>query len=152
MIEKILVPLDGSKLAEAVLPSAGELASRLNATVVLLQVLERGYHNISAKGYHYIVYPEQQMESDRSNAGDYLKNVASLLENKGVSTQLEVRYGVPADVIIKAADELNIDLIAMSTHGRSGISRWAYGSVADKVLHGGTTQILLTRALTKPNE
>jgi nucleotide-binding universal stress UspA family protein len=143
--EKILVPLDGSELAEAALPGVEELGSKLPAEVTLVQVLVQGYHNITAKGYGYVVYPEQQMESDKSTATDYLEKIGSRLQSKGVTVKIEVRYGNPAEQIIRLADEIKADMVAMSTHGRSGVNRLAFGSVAEKVLRGGNTQVLLTR-------
>ena len=65
---------------------------------------------------------------------------------EGVTASSEVRFGRPAEEIIAFANDLNVDLIAMSTHGRSGLARWAYGSVADRVLHAAKCPVLLVLA------
>ncbi len=83
----------------------------------------------------------------KNAATDYLNNVSDGLRNKKVTVMCKVSVSVnPADEIIKAEVEVNADLVAMSTHGRSGISRFAVGSVADKVLRGGTVPVLMVRA------
>ena len=96
-----------------------------------------------------ISYTEQEMEQIRQQARDYLNKVTEDIRSKKVSVKIRVGIGNSADEIIKAADEINVDLIAMSTHGRHGISRWAFGSVADKVLRGGHKPILLARVPRK---
>jgi nucleotide-binding universal stress UspA family protein len=146
MLNKALVPLDGSKESEAVIPYIEELASKLKGEVVLLQVLAQTYHVITGgEGISEIPYTDEEMEPLRASAGDYLKTVAGGLEGKGITTRSEVRVGAVAEEIIKLADELYVDMVAMSTHGRSGVSRWAFGSIADKVLHAGNTPLLLVR-------
>ena len=147
MLNKALVPLDGSKESEAAIPYIEELASKLKGEVVLLQVVAQAYRVIhgGGDGSAQIPYTEEEMEPLRASAGDYLKTVAGGLEGKGITTRSEVRVGTAADEIIKLADELYVDMVAMSTHGRSGVSRWAFGSVADKVLHAGNTPLLLVR-------
>ncbi len=123
ILNKALVPLDGSKEGEAVIPYIEELASRLKAEVLLLQVGPL-----------------------KANTEDYLEKVGGGLKGKGITTRFEVRVGDAAGEIIKLADEINADVVAMSTHGRSGISRWALGSVAERVLNAGNTPLLLVRA------
>ena len=145
ILNKALVPLDGSKEGEAVIPYIEELASRLKAEVVLLQVLSTSYHVITAEGYGYVIYTDQQMESDKAFARDYLEKVGARLKRKGVIVKSEVRLGIAAEEIIKLADEMYADVVAMSTHGRSGVGRWVFGSVADRVLHEGNTPLLLVR-------
>ena len=143
---KVLVPLDGSKESEAVIPYVQELASKLDGEVVLFLV--------AAPTYPAYILPsepvpvpvsKEEMERVRSKAKEYLEKVGSALKGKGIKTKSEVGFGSAADEIIKFADEIDADLVAMSTHGRSGLSRWAYGSVADKVLHGVTSPIFLVR-------
>ncbi|MBA7643518.1 hypothetical protein ES703_51249 [subsurface metagenome] len=72
--------------------------------------------------------------------------MADGLKGKGITTSSEVRVGTAAEEIIKAADEAKADLVAMSTHGRSGFRRWAFGSVTDKVLRAGKVPVLMARA------
>lgn len=146
ILNKALVPLDGSREGEAAVPYIAELASKLKAEVVLFQVLPPGYYTTTAEGYNYIIYPENLMASDKAHAKDYLEKVGARLKRKGVTVKSEVRFGNAAEEIIRLADEINADLVAMSTHGRSGVGRWVFGSVADRVLHEGNTPLLLVRA------
>jgi len=146
VLNKALVPLDGSKESEAVMPYIEELASKLEAEIVLIQVLERPFHVYpGGEGGALIPYTEAEMKSLSANAPSYLEEMISLLNRKGIPTRSEVRVGAAAKEIINLADETNSDLLAMSTHGKSGFSRWAFGSVADKVLHAGNTPLLLIR-------
>ena len=80
------------------------------------------------------------------SAEKYLEAVGAHLKQKGVTVKCEVRAGSEAEEIIKLATEMNSDMIAMTTHGRSGVGRWAFGGVADKVLYGSQTAVLLVRA------
>jgi nucleotide-binding universal stress UspA family protein len=135
MYDRILVPLDGSDLARAILPRVQAMAAAHGSEVVLLQVLpESG------------VLPKTAAK-ERQEAEDYLMEVEQALLKEGVKAVHTIRHG--SDVAAEIADyaEVNdIDLIAMSTHGRGGISRWVLGSVASKVLRGTTKPILLVRS------
>jgi nucleotide-binding universal stress UspA family protein len=77
---------------------------------------------------------------------DYLRGIEHQLAREGVTVSSEVRFGRPAEEIISFVKDMKIELIAMSTHGRSGLARWAYGSVADRVLHTAKCPVLLVRA------
>lgn len=146
ILNRALVPLDGSKESEAIIPNIEELASKLDAEIILLQVLERAYHMwAGGEASSLIPYTDAEMEPLKAQAASYLEEVISLLNNKGIPTRPEVRVGSPAREIIKLADETDSDMVAMSTHGKSGFSRWAFGSVAEKVLHAGNTPLLLVR-------
>jgi nucleotide-binding universal stress UspA family protein len=146
MIKKIVVPLDGSKESEAVIPCVTWLAYGLGAEVVLFQALAGGFHTITAKGYNYTIFPEQQMASDKAFAEDYLSSVGEQFKDKRITLNSEVRVGEAAEGIIEFADDIEADMVAMSTHGRSGVSRWVMGSVAEKVLREGNRPLLLVRA------
>ena len=147
ILNKVLVPLDGSKESEAVIPYIEELASKLKAEVVLLQVVAGAYHvYASAEGVAQIRYTEKEMEPLKTSAKDYLKKVASGLKEKGITTRSEVRVGAAAGEIVKLADEIYADVVAMSTHGRSGVGRWVFGGVTDRLLRGGNTPVMLVRA------
>jgi len=135
MFDKILVPLDGSELAEAIVPHAEAVADRHQAEVILLQVL-------SAKR----VNPERAAK-ERHESEDYLMGVEQRLLEKGMNARYTIRHGSdPAAEIVDYAEVNKVDLIAMSTHGRSGMSRWLFGSVASRVLHGTSKPILLIRS------
>ena len=146
ILQEALIPLDGSKESEAVIPYVEELASKLQAKVVLFQAVALAYHvYTSGDTAAQVPYTEEEMEPLKANAKVYLEKVESELKSKGIITGIEVRVGDAAEQIIKVADEINADLVAMSTHGGSGLSRWVFGSVADKVLHSGNTPLLLVR-------
>ncbi|MFA4836072.1 MAG: universal stress protein, partial [Dehalococcoidia bacterium] len=93
-----------------------------------------------------VPYTEKETEQLKANTMLYLEKAGERLKAKGISTKFGVTVGDPAEEIINLADKTGADLVAMSTHGRSGIARWALGSVADKVLHAGNTPLLLVRA------
>jgi nucleotide-binding universal stress UspA family protein len=148
----MLVPLDGSKLAESVLPHVEALAKQRGAelvNVVLLKVFEEPYVNSD--------YPEASMnltwkehvsrirEHFKQEAKRYLEGVRRHLADAGLNVRAEVLMGKPSDEIINYAHRNHPNLIVMATHGHSGISRWEYSSVADKVLHGVTSPIFLVR-------
>ncbi|MFC1957623.1 universal stress protein [Chloroflexota bacterium] len=146
ILNKALVPLDGSEEAEAVIPYIEELASKLKAEVILLQVMSTNYQAIAEEEYGYVIYTDKQIESDKAFAKDYLEKVSARLKQKGVAVKSEVRFGVAAEEIIKLADEIYADVVAMSTHGRSGVGRWFFSSVADRILHEGHSPLLLVRS------
>ncbi len=146
ILNRVLIPLDGSKEGETVVPYIAELASKLKAEAFLFQVLAQSHRTISADGHVYFVYPEKQMELDKTLAEDYLDIVGARLKRQGVTVKSEVRFGSAAEEIINFTGEINADVVAMSTHGRSGVGRWVFGSVADRVLHEGNTPLLLVRA------
>jgi nucleotide-binding universal stress UspA family protein len=147
IFSRILVPLDGSEVGEAALVYATELAARLDLEVILFQVVAPAYHVYSSgEIVSQVPYTEKEMEPIRKSIQAYLNRVAEKLKAKKINVITETRTGAAAEGIIKAADELKVDLVAMSTHGRSGVSRWVFGSVASRVIQAGTTPILLVRA------
>jgi len=151
MYERILVPLDGSKVGEAALPYVKELVSKISPAVkvevTLLQVVSSLTHYVVAgEASAPVPYTEQEMEQIKRKAMDYLDKAGKGLKSKNVVVKSRVSVGKAADEINKAADGIDADLIAMSTHGRSGISRLAFGSVTDRVLRGGNRPILMVRA------
>ena len=151
MYERILIPLDGSKIGEAALPYIEELVSKLlpepKIEVTLLQVLATLTHWIvSGEATARVAYTEEEIRQIQNKAVDYLTKAGEGLRSRGAIVRIKVRTGRAADEIIKVADESKVDLVAMSTHGRSGIGRWAFGSVTDKVLQSGTAPILTVRA------
>jgi nucleotide-binding universal stress UspA family protein len=158
MFNKILVPLDGSTLAEAALPYVNEIISGAKESrqieVILIQVISNKYDYIPMPSTLTepvgirAVYTSEELEEIRKTVTDYLSRVGpSLKKDPNVTVSTLVKVGDdPAEQILLASDELKIDLIVISTHGRSGISRWAFGSVADKILRGGKTPVLVVRA------
>jgi nucleotide-binding universal stress UspA family protein len=146
LVKRILVPLDGSQVGEAALPYAVGLAQELGAELVFYQVLKHVVL-VAAEGatMSSAMYEEEEKHR-RASAMAYLESVAKDVREKGLSASSAVGSGAPADQIIDYAEANAIDLIAMSTHGRSGITRWVFGSVTDKVLHAGNSPVLTVRA------
>jgi nucleotide-binding universal stress UspA family protein len=144
----ILVPLDGSELAELALADAFGIAKLNQAQVTLLQVIPPIEHVFNADTA-YPIYIDQQWEYQVTLALQYLQDVCTRVECKKVTVSTRVEQGPAADTIIDYAHQHPIDLIVMATHGRSGLRRWVYGSVADKVLRGADLPVLLVRAHPK---
>ena len=152
MFEKILVPLDGSRIGEAALPYVEEIVSKLSpkvkAEITLFQAISLAtIPEVRGRAAESIPYTTNQIEETKEKAAEYLNKAGEALRGKGAIVNAKVEVGDAADEIVKAADEIGANLIAMSTHGRAGISRWAFGSVTDKVLrHGKSVPILMVRA------
>jgi nucleotide-binding universal stress UspA family protein len=146
LFKKILLPLDGSQVGEAAIPSAQSLAQSLGAELVLFQVIRLSALVASEGAAMSSDMIREEEEYRRATAVAYLNGVEKGFKSKGVKTSIALASGSPADQIIDYAEANAIDLIAMSTHGRSGIGRWVFGSVTDKVLHSGNTPVLTVRA------
>ena len=150
MLRRIIVPLDGSKVAEAVLPFVEDIVSGLKrgvkGEVTLLHVLSPTYYIVAGEAGAPVPYTDAEIEQIKSKTMDYLARLGEGLKSKGAKVECKVGVGRAAEEIIKIADETEADLVAMSTHGRSGLSRWAFGSVTDRVLRGGNRPVLMVRA------
>jgi nucleotide-binding universal stress UspA family protein len=149
MYKKILVPLDGSELAECVLPHVESIAKGGGVqSVVFLRVVEPFYlptaDEISA--YFSVKTIERINSENRVNAENYLKKLVKRTKYDGVNVQPEVITGKAADSIAEYATKNGVDLIIIATHGRSGISRWVWGSVADRILRSACVPVLMVRA------
>ena len=164
MYKRILVPLDGSKLAECALPHAEELAKCCDAEEVLLlsvtkQVRGRtqalkgderypgydpGIH--SAAPRITLSFPSKDIGKKDRQAQMYLDKVAKRLEAKGIKVRTEVLFWPPAEAIAAYAERNDVNIIVMSSHGRSGPSRLAHSSVTDKVLRISPVPVLMVRA------
>jgi nucleotide-binding universal stress UspA family protein len=143
MYKRILVPLDGSELAEVVLPYAKELAGRLDLELDLLYVCA-SYETDSQLMCR--AYLERASETVQKRSREVQKKTGASLEKKAVRVQSELVTGHPAEKILDYAEENGIDLILMATHGRSGVRRWALGSTVDKVLRKSRVPVWLVRA------
>jgi nucleotide-binding universal stress UspA family protein len=160
MYQKILVPLDGSKLAECALTHAEELAKGCGAGEIILisateQVRARTRAPEAQELHQSTDRPEfQRVGSEtivafgkkQTQAERYLNRIAAKLESRGVKVHTQVLEWPPAEAIASYAEQNGADIIVMSSHGRSGLSRWAYGSVADKVLRSSCVPVLMVRA------
>ena len=140
----VLVPLDGSDLAEAALESAGLLAEGLGARLHLLQVVQPPTYPLYGDGYVYIPFDD---EAERANARQYLEEQAEKLTGRGIGASIEVAVGAPDIVIARTAAEQQADVIAMATHGRGGLARLVLGSVATGTLRRAHVPLLLSRPL-----
>jgi nucleotide-binding universal stress UspA family protein len=137
VIKKILVPLDGSKLAECVLPFVLDAALNLGATVALVSVTNRtqGYWPFEDVSQPHEVRLEQQGTcSMQEQAIKYLNSAAKTLEEKGIKVIKEVICGKTAQEIVFYANDNHCDLIVVSTHGRSGLNKLTHGSITEKLL------------------
>ena len=137
MYKTILVPLDGSKRAEAILPHVEEMAYRFSAKLIFMQVVE--YHTISDSSI-----PEFTQLTETASL--YLKARSGEFREKGVETKNLIELGPIVNTIINVAAREDVDLIAMASHGRSGLSRVFYGSVAAGVLQQVDRPLLLIRS------
>ncbi len=160
MFKTILVPLDGSKLAECALAYAETMAKTCEANeVILVSVTERisvRTRNPEAREAFVRSDDPNLAESDDSisvtigkkegPAVRYLSRVGKKLQAKGIPVRIEVLLGNPAEQITRYANECGAELIVISSHGRSGPSRWALGSVADKVFRASCIPVLMVRA------
>jgi nucleotide-binding universal stress UspA family protein len=150
MYKKILVPLDGSELAECVIPHVEALAKGCDTErVVLASVTERvqGYRPFKdpSQPLGERLVPEVVGKKERQ-AQKYLDRIARTMMAEGIKVDTEVLLGDPAEEIVIYAKHPGCDIIVMSSHGRSGPSRWAYGSVADKVFRASCVPVLMVRA------
>ena len=144
MFKKILVPLDGSKMAEAALPLARELAESNGAEIILIHA--------NAPTYFQYYSPEMMVAApdiehdERVEANTYMHRVLASMQDRGIKATAVLKDDITAaNAILDYADQNAVDLITMSTHGRSGIGRWLIGSVTDKVVHGAKVPVLLVR-------
>lgn len=145
MYRRLLVTLDGSEMSEEALPYAEDLAEKMSSQVDLLRVAPRPQPLIE-EGGRVVVTIDQEMERMTTDFNQYLTRIAFRFRAKGLTVRSDIRFGDPAEEIVDYAKENNISMIVMCTHGRSGISRWVYGSVAERVLRAAPTPVLLVRA------
>ncbi|MDM8000393.1 MAG: universal stress protein [Dehalococcoidia bacterium] len=137
MYKNILLPLDGSEISESAIPHAEALALGCEAKkVTIIHVVEQErYEGMLASG---------------KRPGVYLQRTAERLESKGIGTAIKVMTGDPSEAIVSYAENNPIDIIVMASHGRSGVTRWAVGSVADKVFRASSVPVLMVKAAKPP--
>jgi len=144
MYKKILVPLDGSKRAEAILPHVEQLALRYQAKVILLQVIE--YQIVTGIEGAYVPLTDQELDRTVEEVETYLAGIKGEFQEKKIETQTCAIHGQVVNEIIKLAAQEAVDLIAMASHGRGGLSRVFYGSVAAGVLQNVDRPLLIIRS------
>ncbi len=155
MIEfrRIMIPLDGSSLAEKAIPVATAIAKKFEGQIVLLRVLDIPTPTILK--LHPEVIPgwvSEACEYARREAESYLKTLQDALRRQGFEVQTMVTENSPAEDILDAAASEAVDLIVMSSHGQSGMGRWAFGSVAYKVVQESSCPVLLVRQKPETTE
>lgn len=147
MYQHVMVPLDGSKLAECVLPHVTAIAKTCEAgkitfvrVVTPLHLYEGSEHSIPAK-------ERQRLEADSIEvAKKYLDQVIKQAKHDNVTAESVVLFGNINEQLVDFADKNGVDLIIIATHGRSGPSRWVWGSVADRILRSACVPVLMVRA------
>jgi nucleotide-binding universal stress UspA family protein len=166
MFKKILVPCDGSELAQAsIFPRVEDLAKSMDAEVIILRVVPAPAGRSGsafrsdvpempislpatpedAHVARHPIYRDQEIASAEAEARHSVARAEAMFRERGVTVRSEVLFGQPADEIIDYADEENADLIVMCTHGSGGFRRWVFGSVTEKVLRGAKTPVLVIR-------
>ncbi|HSR34068.1 MAG TPA: universal stress protein [Anaerolineae bacterium] len=141
MYKRVLIPLDGSALAEQALPHAIAQARHFKAELILLKAVEPFPH---ARGMS-LADLERIRQQAHTWAHEYLERLAADIQQQGVSVQKVTIDGHPHTGIADYAETNQVDLIVMSTRGQSGLSRWLMGSVADRVVRGAMIPVLLVR-------
>jgi len=148
MYNKILVPLDGYKLAECVLPHVEALAKGCAVKEV---IFARVFEPVRLPNVGEFVMTEQQAEQlnaeHKADSEKYLQEVLRKVRMDGVKIQPELlKDGPVAETLTEYANQKGVDLIVIATHGRSGVSRWVWGSVADRILRSSCVPVLMVRA------
>ncbi len=142
MYRLAVVPLDGSPVAEAIIPLVLEIAGPLDLEIALVRVLQPVPPQVIEGSRHVVV---EDVEARQLDAQEYLAPLAAELRAKGIRAQTHVRRGDPTAEIVGCAREIGADLIAMTTHGRSGLGRLVFGSVAEAVLRHSHLPVFLMR-------
>ena len=148
MYHTILAPLDGSKRAERILPHLEELAHHDDGRVIFLQVVEPEPMAVETEG-NYMERYQEELERQTKQIETYLAGLEGEFREKGIMARTRVVHGPVVEAIIDTAESEGADLIAIASHGRSGLSRVFYGSVAAGVLNRIDRPLLLIRSLDR---
>ncbi len=143
MYKKILAPLDGSELSECTLEHLKAVATGCQVPEVVLLSIVEPFHQAYELAEDWRTVRRDAEEKAFAYANDYLSKVADSLKKEGIAAEAIIVLGKAADEILDYAKKRKVDLIVMSTHGRSGVSRWVLGSVADKVLRQSAVPVLI---------
>jgi len=137
MINAVLVPMDGSKLSESVLPAASKLVKASHGTLVLVHVVTPSeYFSVTAARY---------VQEERRRTADYFEKLAERLAKDDIGVEERVLTGEASREIVAEAKRRRVDLIAMASHGRSGVREWAFGSITERVLRSTNVPVLVYR-------
>jgi len=146
---RILLPLDGSKYGEAAIEVAKTLAGALKSEVLILRVVDTVQRVRTIGGIDRFAYTDTQVKQLEDEAATYLRQVSQLFTDTGIKVQTILKTGDPAAEILKTSEAENVDLVAISSHGKSGITEWVLGSTSRKIINAGKKSLLLVRPLTK---
>jgi nucleotide-binding universal stress UspA family protein len=141
MFDPILVPLDGSQLAECVLPHAIAIARPFDAEITLLRILEKNQVGASAQFFDLLNW-----QINKTKASLYLESIQARLQASGLQTRTMVLEGLVADGITEYAQNQRMKLIVLSSHGRHGLTQWGISSITQKLILSAPTSILIVRA------
>jgi nucleotide-binding universal stress UspA family protein len=148
MYKTILVPLDGSKRAEGILPHVEELAQRYEARVVFVRIIEPVPYVMAPEGTP-MTLREQEMQQRERDAKTYMDARVGQFREMGIEAKAEILHGPVVQGITNTAERVSADLIAIASHGRSGLSQCFYGSVAAGVLNRVDRPLLVIRSLSE---
>jgi nucleotide-binding universal stress UspA family protein len=149
MYKKIMVPLDGSELAECVFPHLETIAKGCESTeVIIVQAVEplSVPYGIEVWQFTSVKQVEAFETHQKTEAEKYLKKVIARLKKTGVNAKAKVIFGKAGEALSDYATKNKVDLVIIATHGRSGISRWVWGSVADRLVRSVSVPVLMVRA------
>lgn len=147
MYKRVVIPLDGSPLAEGVVPFILDIAGPLDLEIVLVRVVQPMRPHVVEGARHVML---EDAERRVAEAREYVDGIAHGLRVRGIRVTADVRRGEPVTEIVAAAHEAGADLIAMTTHGRSGLGRLLFGSVAEAVLREAELPVFLLRLTEQP--
>ncbi len=145
MFDRILVCLDGSELAEEIIPYATELAQRLGSRVILLEVTLPPSAAVESLTGYYHATPLEKVLREEAEASTYLNRIAGRLRKKGVKVSTITMPGDPGRTILDVAGEQKVGLIMIGTHGRSGLRRLVFGSVTEFVIKHSELPVLVKK-------
>lgn len=141
MFDTILVPLDGSQMADCVLPHVTAIAGPFNAEVTLLRMLEKNQTVSSTQLFDLLNW-----QINKTRAGLYLEKIKDLLQGSGIQAKAVVLEGLVAEGITEYAQHQRMKLIVLSSHGRSGLTQWGISSITQKIVLIAQTSLLIVRA------
>ena len=140
LVTRLVVPLDGSALAETALPYVKEMASRLGYAVVLLRVV-RPLHYFWVGEHPPEIHEENQLME--SEAREYMESTAEGLSREGIDVEWRVLVGHPTTIVLEQVRDIPHSIVALTTHGRSGLRRWLIGSLAENLVRSGGDPVLI---------
>jgi nucleotide-binding universal stress UspA family protein len=146
LISRILLPLDGSDGGEAAITRVKELKSKLEAEVTLLDVVPEAQDMRTIGGIDHILYPETEIETFKKEAREYLDGVYKRLQPGKGELKAEIRSGKVVKEILKYAKKKKASLIAIASHGHSGMTKWVFGSTAQKVIEDSPIPVLVVKS------